>query len=56
VSPIAEFSHVPVAKPASEPVGTAFPPVGSRVLAMRDKTAATVNPTPNLQSLNRQYR
>lgn len=54
VSPVAEYTTGAATKPSSE-LTAAFPPVGSRVLAMKNKTAGTVNPTSNVQSLNGQY-
>lgn len=40
-------------KPPAEPTGNAaFPPIGSRVLAMKNKTGLTTNAPLNLQNLN----
>lgn len=52
-SPIPEATNVTVPKPPSE-LAT-FPPVGSRVLAMKNRTAANANSTSNLQTLNGEY-
>lgn len=44
-----------IAKPSSDPINNSpFPPVGSRVLAMKNKAAVSPNPPLNLQSLNGQ--
>jgi len=44
-----------IAKPSSDSINnSSFPPVGSRVLAMKNKAAVSSNPPLNLQSLNGQ--
>jgi len=54
-SPIAEFTSTAATNNPSELGGAAFPPVGSRVLAMKNTAAAAVNPVTNLHGLNGQY-
>lgn len=54
-APIAESNSVAATNSPSELGGSAFPPVGSRVLAMKNKATSAVNPASGLQGLNGQY-